>query len=223
MSLPASLDRGRIGPPERIVAIVPVRSLEGAKSRLGGVLDPEERRDLVVRLLERTIRAATAARRIAATITVSADPVARDLAGAAGAHAIDESGIGLVDALDTARRAAVDLGASAVLVLPIDLTAVSARALDEAIEAATADSPPDVRLVALVPDRHGRGTNLLFVRPPDAIDFAFGGDSRSAHATRARAAGARYVELGGPLIVDLDTPDDLLLAAPAILERPHAH
>ena len=47
--------------------------------------------------------------------------------------------------------------------------------------------------------------------PPDAIEPAFGGDSRAAHEACARDAGARYVELEGPLGLDLDTPDDLLL------------
>ena len=47
--------------------------------------------------------------------------------------------------------------------------------------------------------------------PPDAIEFGFGGDSRAAHAACAAEAGARYVELDGPLSLDIDTPDDLLL------------
>jgi hypothetical protein len=43
------------------------------------------------------------------------------------------------------------------------------------------------------------------------IDVRFGGDSRVAHTAAALAAGARLVELGGPLTLDLDTADDLLL------------
>ena len=66
-------------------------------------------------------------------------------------------------------------------------------------------------LVALVPDRHGRGTNALLLAPPDVIDVCFGGDSHAAHAAAAADAGARFVDLGGPLTYDLDTPDDLLL------------
>jgi 2-phospho-L-lactate guanylyltransferase len=73
-------------------------------------------------------------------------------------------------------------------------------------------------LVALVPDRHGRGTNALLVAPPAAIEFAFGGDSRAAHADCAAQAGARYVEIDGPLTLDLDTPDDLLQAEELINE-----
>ena len=73
--------------------------------------------------------------------------------------------------------------------------------------------------MTIVPDRHGRGTNALLLAPPDAIDPCFGGDSRAAHVAAARAAGARLVELGGPLTLDIDTPDDLLLVE---LDHPEA-
>jgi 2-phospho-L-lactate guanylyltransferase len=62
-----------------------------------------------------------------------------------------------------------------------------------------------------VTDRHGTGTNALALRPPDIIDFAFGPGSRHAHQTAAEAVGATYVEVDGPLTVDLDTPDDFVL------------
>ena len=62
-----------------------------------------------------------------------------------------------------------------------------------------------------MPDRHGRGTNALLLAPPDVIDVCFGGDSHAAHAAAAADAGARFIDLGGPLTYDLDTPDDLLL------------
>jgi 2-phospho-L-lactate guanylyltransferase len=71
---------------------------------------------------------------------------------------------------------------------------------------------PDKAVVALIPDRHGMGTNALLVAPPNAIPFCFGEGSRAAHAAAAAAAGATYLELDGPLTFDLDTPDDLLEA-----------
>ncbi len=40
--------------PVRIAAIIPVGTIEGAKTRLGGTLDAEERQDLVEGLLDRT-------------------------------------------------------------------------------------------------------------------------------------------------------------------------
>ncbi len=93
--------------------------------------------------------------------------------------------------------------------MPIDLPRVSPEALAKVVDVLAATPPP---LVAIVPDRHGRGTNALLLAPPDVIDVCFGGDSHAAHVAAAMAAGARLIELGGPLTEDLDTPEDLLLA-----------
>lgn len=203
---------------ERLVAIVPLRALEGAKSRLGEALDAEERRDLVVGLLERTVQAVTATPGIDAVLVVSPDPAVLVLAADVGARTVRQSGSGLNSALEEARRAAVAEGATALLVLPADLPRVSPDALAPLVALARrtdGDGSPGRALVALVPDRHGRGTNALLTVPPGAIDFAFGGDSRAAHAALAAAAAAEYVEVGGPLSLDLDTPDDLLVEASA--------
>ena len=67
----------------------------------------------------------------------------------------------------------------------------------------------------LATDRHGTGTNALGLRPPEVIDFAFGPGSRLAHRAAAEAAGATYTEVGGPLTVDLDTPEDLVFVEAA--------
>ena len=193
---------------ERIVAVIPVGELERAKSRLGEVLDAEERRDLVIGLLERTLAATVASSRIAETIVVTPDNEVASIAQSAGARVIRQSDLGLNHGLDEARAAAVDAGATALLVLPADLPGVSPAAVDSLLATLDeADSP----LVAIVPDRHGRGTNSLLLAPPGVIDFAFGGDSRVAHRHAADAASTRVVELDGPLSLDIDTPEDLLL------------
>jgi 2-phospho-L-lactate/phosphoenolpyruvate guanylyltransferase len=197
------------GYPRRIVAIVPVGSLERAKSRLGAVLDAEERRDLVLRLAERTIRAVVATPGIAETLVVTPDDEVRDLAVDSGARPLRQRSRGLNDGLREARDDAIAGGADAVLILPIDLPRVSPEAIGELAAVATDHDQP---VVAIVGDRHGRGTNALLLAPPDVIDVHFGGDSRDAHTAAAAAVGARLIELDGPLTVDLDTPDDLLMA-----------
>ena len=68
-------------------------------------------------------------------------------------------------------------------------------------------------------DRHATGTNALGLRPPSIIPFAFGPGSREAHRAAADVAGATYLELDGPLGLDLDTPEDLLLVEAAGPER----
>lgn len=192
-----------------VVAIVPVGTLAGAKSRLGAVLDAEEREELTLRLARATIGAVVAARRIDETLVVTPDDTVRSLAESLGARPIRQRSSGLNRGIDAGRDEAVAAGAAAILVVPIDLPDVTPAAIDEV---AAALDDPRRPLVAIVPDRHGRGTNALLVAPPDAIEPCFGGDSRAAHAAAAAAAGAVLVELDGPLSVDLDTPDDLLLA-----------
>jgi len=210
----------------RIVALVPVRGLEGAKARLGEALDAEERRALVERLLARTVAAAAATEALAEVVVVSADPEVLALASTLGARGVAQEGGGLNEGLDSGRASAVAAGADAVLVVPGDLPAVTAAELGRIVErarahvaspeaAGTAGGSPARALVVLVTDRAGSGTNILLVGPPDAIAFRFGVGSRAAHAAAAHAAGAVYLEITGPLDLDLDTPDDLLAAESA--------
>ena len=204
--------------PPLVYAVIPVGALHGSKSRLGGVLDAEERHELVLRLADATIRAAVATPEIADTIVITPDDTVRGLALAAGARPIRQRSRGLNAGLREAREEALAAGATAVLILPIDLPNVTPSALSAVVDTLRDEPGP---LVTLVPDRHGRGTNALLLAPPDVIDPHFGGDSRSAHVAAATAAGARVVELEGPLRQDLDTPEDLLASQARSGHAPH--
>ena len=202
-------------PDSPAAVVIPVRSLEGAKSRLGAVLDAEERRELVVRLLRRAISASIATPGVGRVMVVSLDPEALAIAAGAGAEGLRQTSAGLNGGLTEASQALAADGARRLFVVPGDLPGVSAaalalvlRAADDAIAAGA-----DRGVVVLAPDRHGRGTNALLLDPPGVIDPAFGGDSRETHARLAAAAGAAYREVDDEaLALDLDTPDDLLLA-----------
>lgn len=200
----------------RIAAIIPVGTLAGAKSRLGERLDAEEREDLVQGLLARTVLAATAVDRLDDVLVASPDRDVLRRAADLGARTLRQRSRGLNAGLAEARDDVVAGGADAVLVLPIDLPFVTSDAiaailapLTEPMAAAVAGAPTGA--VVLVTDQHGSGTNALALRPPGIIDFAFGPGSRHAHRAAAEAAGATYVEVDGPLTVDLDTPDDFVL------------
>ena len=202
--------------PTRIAAIIPAGTLEGAKTRLGGTLDAEERQDLAERLMTRTVLAALAAHGIDDVLVVSPDREVLRHAAALGARTLRQRSVGLNAGLDEGRLDVVAGGADAILVLPIDLPFVTA----EAVAAVLAPLDPVAvgANVVLVADRHGNGTNALAVRPPHAIAFAFGPGSRHAHRAAAEAIGARYVEVEGPLAFDLDTPDDLVIIGSMIPE-----
>lgn len=201
----------------RTWALVPIRGLETAKTRLGGDLDAEERRDLVVDLLRRTLRATRDARGVAGTIVVTMDPAAAGIARDHRAIGLVERAPGLNGAITAARSVAVARGATAVVILPADLPAIDADAVDAVVDAAARVALSAGGVVVLVGDRHGRGTNALLVSPPGLIDPAFGPASRELHAAAAVAAGATLIELDGPLALDVDTAEDLEDAAAALV------
>jgi len=197
----------------RIAAIIPVGTLAGAKTRLGESLDAEERLDLVEGLLARTVVAAMAVDRLDDVLVASPDREVLRRAAELGARTLRQRSRGLNAGLSEARADVVAGGAAAILVLPIDLPFVTPEAVAAILAPLAGASTPTV---VLVTDRHGSGTNALALRPPDVIDFAFGPGSRRAHRAAAEAAGATYVEIGGPLKVDLDTPDDLVFVQETI-------
>ena len=202
----------------RTWALVPIRGLESAKSRLGADLDAEERLQLVTELLRRTLVATRDARRVDGTIVVTMDGDAAEMAGRNGAIGLVERAPGLNQAIEAARSVAVARGATAVLVVPADLPAVSSEALDQLIAAAS-DAVAGLAiggLVALVGDRHGAGTNALLLSPPSVIAPAFGTGSREAHARAATEVGARFVVVDSPLSFDVDTSADLVAAEAAM-------
>ena len=195
---------------------MPIRGLETAKSRLGDELDAEERLELVTELLRRTLVATRDATLIDGTVVVTMDGDAAEMARRHDAIGLVESAPGLNEAIEAARSVAVARGATAVVVLPADLPAVSSAAVDALVSAAADWGSAPEGFVALVGDRHGAGTNALLLTPPAVIAPAFGLASRAAHGRAATAAGARFVELPSPLSFDVDTSEDLLAAEAAL-------
>jgi len=187
-------------------AIVPVKPLRRAKSRLGSVLGAEERLALSREMLNRVLEALVGVPEIERTLLVSRDSEAMALARHHGARTLSERPpIDLNQALQQATRAAVGSGASAVLVVPADLPLVTADDLRELVS--LAESPP---VVVIAPDRRQAGTNALLASPAGLIEYAFGPSSFDRHRALALAAGARVLVCDRPgLALDLDLPEDL--------------
>jgi 2-phospho-L-lactate guanylyltransferase len=206
----------------RVWAVVPIRGLRTAKTRLSPDLDPAERLALVTEMLRRTLVATRDAASIEGTVVVTLDPTVAGIATAHRAVGLVDILPGLNEAILAARSLAISRNASAVLILPADLPSVTAERLDALLaeaRAALAGAGPTAAahgLVVVVPDRHGEGTNALLVAPATLIDPDFGSGSREAHRAAAATAGATYVEIDGPLMLDVDTPADLLLASAAL-------
>lgn len=186
-------------------AIVPVKPFLRSKSRLAGVLSAEERADLSRAFLEHTLDLLAQTPAIAQVLVISRDPAALALARARQARTVTESGApGLNPALRRATRAAIVERAAGVLILPADLPLLAVSDVMQLVE--PGEPGP---LVAIAPDRHGLGTNALFVRPPGLIDYAFGPGSFARHTARADRAGARLRILHLPgAALDVDVPED---------------
>jgi 2-phospho-L-lactate guanylyltransferase len=187
-----------------VVAVVPVKDLGEAKSRLGSVLDPVARARLTLRMTDRVL-SALGSTDVSGVCVVSPDETVLGHASRAGTTALVQEGRGLNPALEHGRRWAVEHGASDLLVLPADLPLLEPADVLVLLEDVEERSP-----VTISPDEAGSGTNALLLRPPEALPFLFGPGSFGEHlrAARERGLGIRIVERPG-IAFDLDTGGDL--------------
>ncbi len=193
--------------PERVWAIVPVKPLELAKSRLAVALGPMERRALCLGMLEHVLAVLAAARCIGYRAVVSPDPGVLSIAQEGGGLAIRDPGFELNDALRLGVDAAVARGAEAVVILPGDLPLLRGEELHRLV--ARAVENPCVVVTRAAADG---GTNALLVRPPRALLPCFGPNSFEAHCRQARERGIplRVFEAPG-ISFDVDTPESLAI------------
>ncbi len=187
-------------------AIVPVKPLRTAKSRLSAVLTKDEREILSQQMLINTLDLLREVKEIERTLVVSRDTKALSIARKHGARTVTENGAPeLNNALARATVVAQQYDISGVLVIPADLPLMRVDDVEKLIGRAT--DPP---VVVIAPDRHGRGTNALLSSPPGLIEYDFGTDSFERHVARAKAAGVRLVVCENPSIgLDVDLPEDL--------------
>jgi 2-phospho-L-lactate/phosphoenolpyruvate guanylyltransferase len=201
-----------------LAAIVPLNSRTQSKTRLADVLDAPGRAALS-RWLARRVLDALHKAHVAHIGVVSPDDEVLRWAWQSGAQPVRQESSGLNEALDLGRAWAMRRNANALMVVLGDLPLLTAADV-LALASQVADAPA-VPSVTIAPDRAGGGTNILLLRPPTAIDFAFGEESLVRHSALAHAAGIepRIVRLPGAAF-DVDTPADLRELAERGLWRP---
>ena len=185
-----------------LFAVVPVKDLGSAKSRLSPALDPVERVDLTLHMLDHvltTLRKAC----VENVCVVSPDNAVLDTARERGASPLSQESRGLNPALEEARIWAIRQGASTLLVLPADLPLLTVPDILALLE----EGKPGV---GISPDKARTGTNALLLQPPGVLPFAFGPGSFEAHLRLARERGLDVSVHDLPnLAFDLDTAEDL--------------
>ena len=186
-----------------VSAVVPVKDLQGTKSRLAPILDPGARAGLTLYMMGRVV-AAIRASGVEDVCVVSPDRIVLNEAQRRGAVPLVQESRGLNPALEEGRRRALDLGASTLLVFPADLPLIEEEDVLAVLKASEGQA------VVIAPDGVHSGTNTLLTRPPEALPFAFGPDSFEAHleAARKRGLDVKVCERSH-LAFDLDTAGDL--------------
>ena len=202
----------------RTLAVLPVKRFGAAKQRLVGRLAPAGRAALGEAMLADVLAASSAAAGLESVVVVSAEPLVADRARSARAEVVpDAHETGQSPAALAGIEHARAAGAERVLLLPGDTPLVTAHELD----ALLARSQTDGLAAAIVPDRHGTGTNGLLLSPPDALWPSFGPESRARHVAAARAAALPWSVRPTPgLAHDVDTPDDLDALVDALATAP---
>ncbi len=179
---------------DRVSVLVPIRSFDDAKSRLTDALDADERNGLA-RSMAATVIAA--GRGLPVYVVTDDDSVAEWAAGE-GASVIAPSVHGLNESVQAATRERADAGDTRVIIAHADLPL--------ATDLTIVTGPG----VAIAPDRHGDGSNVLSVPTDVGFRFAYGLGSYEAH--RCEAARCRLpvtVIHDSGLSLDVDHPDDL--------------
>ena len=186
-----------------VSAVVPVKDLQGTKSRLAPILNPGARAGLTLYMMGRVV-AAIRSSGVEDVCVVSPDRVVLHEAQRRGATPLAQESRGLNPALEEGRRRALELGASTLLVLPADLPLLGEEDVLAVLKASEGQA------VVIAPDGARSGTNALLTRPPDVLPFAFGPDSFQAHleAARKRNLEVKVCERSH-LAFDLDTAGDL--------------
>lgn len=179
--------------------VIPVKSLAHGKSRLSLHLSEAARHQLNTALLERSLALASEFPGIERTLVVSSCPEVIALAGSRGARTLVEKDPGLNQAVTQAVAMLADRGAPQ-LVMSCDLPLAGP---DDLMALARSGE------LAIATDRHGAGTNALWLPARAGFRFQFGDASRYRHTEEARRHGWHCSVLQRPaLAFDVDTIDD---------------
>ncbi|MDQ3572938.1 MAG: 2-phospho-L-lactate guanylyltransferase [Actinomycetota bacterium] len=195
----------------KATAILPVKRFSRSMTRLDDRIGPPARAALLKAMLGDMLVALERTTKIERIVVVSGEGRAEKVAMEAAKRGRtpievlrdpDDRGHSEAATLGIVRAKA--LGAECVALLPGDCPLLEPAELNSCLKQMAGGR------VAVIPDRHGSGTNGLLMSPCDAIGPAFGEGSCERHLDRAHRAGwGAVAEPIASLGLDLDTPEDL--------------
>lgn len=188
----------------KYIALVPVKSLDEAKSRLATHLTSEQRATLMLDMLQHVLLTLQNSHIFDHVSVVSADERVLQHAQSWGARALHEEMAGHNPALTAAAMHELQQGATALLTISADLPMLEVSDLQHLFDKSKHHD------VIIAPSQDGSGTNALLTRPPLVLPYHFGIDSRYHHQSEAESRHLThtcYKSIG--LALDIDTIDDI--------------
>jgi len=187
-----------------VFAVIPMKSLDKAKSRLSSFLPVVERKEFCLKMLEDVLSAVKSIKNISQTVVVSNDLNVLRATEKFGAESLKEWRSGLNRAVSQAIDGCCKRGVSSVLVLPIDIPLVMPRDLEGMLALRNKAS------MVISPSRRGEGTNALLLTPPNVIPTFYGPQSFQRHLEEAFERGISFSCYRSERIaLDIDTVEDL--------------
>jgi len=201
-------------------ALVPLKDLVQAKSRLAGLLRPSERRALAQAMVEDVLGVLAGHGEIVRITLVSDDPGASLLAQKYGAQYWPEQSLGTQGLNALVQCASGQLlagGETPLLVLHGDMPLLTQDDISAVLASQRA-----LQGLIIGCDRRGMGTNLLAFGATCMPHFCFGFDSCGKHKASAQSLGipVQILQRMG-ISVDVDDASDLKCVMEHLSVRPH--
>lgn len=201
----------------KYTALIPVKTLAHAKSRLSAHLSPGQRSRLVLDMLQHVIQTLNESELFERVYVVSADPQVLELVQQWDAEPLRETRPGHNPALQSAaqiihERAAWRHGLNGeILRDTFGLLTISADLpLITQADIAALLAQAETSQIVLAGSSDGTGTNAVLMRPPLALPYLFGPHSLPAYIQAARQRQLAYTLVeNAHLALDIDTLNDL--------------
>ena len=191
----------------KIAAVIPMKCLHSAKSRLSNILTAKQRKNLAMYLLDATIKELKKSDFISEIVIVSSDEAVKHYSCLNNIKFIKDWDEGVNKAVMLADKYCIDNGINANIVIPPDLPFVSAKEIDKICII----SNKYHKCIIICPSKRLDGTNILFRKPPGVIKTHYDNNSYMNHLKEASKIKIPIESLDiVKLMFDLDTEDDLL-------------
>ena len=186
----------------KATVLIPVKSLQYAKSRLAKHISANQKETLVLSMLEHVIKTVKATDKELEIFIVSYDPKIIALANLLGIKCISKKISGLNSSLTyAAQQVNQDIP---LLTLSADLPLLKS---DDVLQILSLGKNNDI---ILAPSKEKTGTNAILVKKPLMIPYTFGRKSLMKFTTEIEQQSLSYKTYFDETIAfDIDTPDDI--------------